>query len=384
MTRYAPSVAGRRAFALGSVVFVLFVVLIGVCIWRSWVLSQQIPATHPNKAYLTGMKIGVWLVPVILPLLTLGIAWVIGKIVSLLFGRSDDAGNVGAGLVMAAVVALFGWSTYTAATASPRGNAAIAGQSGTATPGDPSQQRSDRGQEAIDRVAAQMRAQEDAARRAMERARELASPSTLAQPPAQTSPAPSVATPPAALQTKPPAPDLTAQTIEKVQAEMVKDLEQSTDPRAQRVRAFASELRLKPRADVRELRSRAEAIASVRTDLQDLKVMLSGLEADAHSRLVKAGLSDIDARIGSARVNAALGVSSRTFAIDRLVETLDHALTEADTMRANLGQWKYAKDGKVESKNFQVQSSINSARFFLDAGLERWNAHVDEMARGGR
>jgi hypothetical protein len=373
-----------HAFALGSSVFVLFVVLIGVCVWRSWLIWQHLPATHPNKAYFTGMKIGVWLAPVILPLLALVIAWGIGKIVSLCFGDSDDAGNVGAGLVMAAIISIFGYSTYMAATAPPASATQTTGASGNATREDSLEQRMKRGQEAMDRMASQMQAQQDAAREVMERSRRppneplmtltqqppISGPSTESS---TSSPVPSSAT------GRAPSTFRDAEKIEAVRASIENKLDTTIAIVVERLNTIAPDLRKQPRQDIRELRSRAESIASARDALKSVEASLKSVGDNASTRLSKEGLGESESRMGGHRIAAELNVQSRAFTADRLADTLDHALKETELMRDNIGKWKYGKDGKVESKDFQLQAGVNSARFFLNSAMDRWNSQIDEL-----
>lgn len=49
-------------------------------------------------------------------------------------------------------------------------------------------------------------------------------------------------------------------------------------------------------------------------------------------------------------------------------------------MRDHIGKYKLERDGTVSSKDFQVQSDINSARFFINSELKMTGQWYDKLS----
>lgn len=377
-----PASPSRRGFALGGIPLLLFVALLGIMVVRAWLVSQNLPpAGSMSAARRNGFIIGTWAAVIVAPVLALGIAWVVGKLVSLMFGRSDDAGNVGASAVMLLLAGLFSYTTYAAATA-PRPPAAPQ-SSGPGGGGFVSAEQATR--QELEASAAKLRAQ--AERLASEQAEQsrrqgetLRSPPPAAGP--QTAP-PSPATAPARPSTPPALPPRQPEApdpiVLKVRDELAAELKAKVQPAAEAAAALKAQIAPLPKPDIRDLRTRLERIAAARSALVEARDALGAIDELARNRFQKAGLDASQTAINANRFSTEANAFARRIAAESLLRMLDHASTEASLMRDNLGRWSYAKDGKVESKDFQLKSQVNAQRFFLTSDLTRWDAEVDRL-----
>lgn len=381
-----PALTARRGFALGGIPLLLFVALLGIMVVRAWLISQNLPpAGSMSAARRNGFIIGTWAAVIVAPVLALGIAWVVGKLVSLMFGRSDDAGNVGASAVMLLLAGLFAYSTYAVATA-PRPPAATQA-SGPGGGSFVSAEQATR--QELEASAAKLRAQ--AERLAKEQAEQLRRQGeALRSPPpatppqtAPTSPAADPARPPAPPRQPPRQPEAPDPIVLKVRDELAAELKAKVQPAADAAAALKAQVAPLPKSDIRDLRTRLERIAAARAALVEARDTLGSIDELARDRFEKAGVDASQTTINAHRFSTEADAFTRRIAAESLLRMLEHASGEATLMRDNLGRWSYAKDGKVESKDFQLKSQINAQRFFLTNDLTRWDAEVDRLRGKG-
>lgn len=134
-----------------------------------------------------------------------------------------------------------------------------------------------------------------------------------------------------------------------------------------------------PRTNLVEIRKRLDDLDASREKLKTLSKRFNDLITEATSAAEKAG--DDNAMATSITFSHELDASSRGFAADSILRTLDHARNEAEILRANFGKWSLDKDGKVTSKDFKIQADARSARFFLDVDLKSIQSKIDEVRK---
>lgn len=168
-------------------------------------------------------------------------------------------------------------------------------------------------------------------------------------------------------------------TIKRTLEEFAAKLGTQSSEAATVIRTELDALTKPPRQDIRDLKARIEKLNAVREILVTLKSALNRAGEEAGDALIAAGIDQTKARAEGGVWGARAGMASRAFAADRLLGTIDKGIDEATLMRDNLGKWKIDKNGEITSKDFKLQSVIRSARFFLDAGLERSRKDLDSL-----
>jgi hypothetical protein len=377
-------VEGNKGFALGGVVLLLFAVLICVLAWRAWVFTSAVSGSPgAGSAYGKGVLLGTWGAVIIAPLIVLAIAWGVGKLVSLMFGRSDEAGNVGALGVMLLALGLFGYGAYATTIAAQQAKAR-AGQAGGGGAASGAQAKDPLAQQRDDLRRLQER-NEQMAQANRDRTRSLTQPGAGSPPPTPITPSPAPPSQPAPNPARPgtatPAPAPVAReedaAARRVGDEAIKAMDDRIAAVEKTLAAVRSQIGSPPKRDIRDLRARAETISAAMEELAALATGLRGMNEDVRSRLEATGVASASGE--AVRIVSGYKHFQRATGAESLGRTLEHAKREAELLRDAIGRWTYGKDGKVESKDFQLQSSANSARFFLNADLGRWDSMVGEL-----
>ncbi len=135
------------------------------------------------------------------------------------------------------------------------------------------------------------------------------------------------------------------------------------------VPAVLAKLQRPPIRDRKEIQKRIDAVTALQETMSDLSKRLRDFVGDAQKELESKGVSRA---MGPAMTLASeYGAVQRSFACDRLSRLLDSAKEEAEVLKEHFGKWTISKDGKVTSKDFQIQSKAQSARFFLETELDQ-------------
>lgn len=395
MTTCSPST--RRAFTINPLIVLLFVILVGICAYRAWMIFDRINASGATGARVSGMKFGA----VGVPLVVLVIAGGLGTLVYFLARKSMMAANVAIGLVLLLAVGLFGYNTYAIAMAPPvqvaqkqptvadqmRANSAQMKQ-GLDAQREALQRQSAAATEAINR-------HNQAAREATERTREAmmnrpapgaaSTPSTpptpaSAQPTPGTVPSPTPPRPPPANRPNRPTPAHTPSANEVAAKPILDALAAEVTTQIDDVSAtltpLLDTLGKPPRQDIREIKKRIADIAAAREPLAALSKRLRDMSTEGNDKLKAAGIDSVSA---AHMYTADYKAVHRAFAADAIIRMLDDADTEATILRDGIGRWSIGKDGKIESKDFTIKSKANSARFMLNVSLERKNQLLDDL-----
>jgi len=356
-----------------------FLLLVGLCVWNAFVVWSNLPAPRPGAgAYQAGVRIGIWAAPIIMPLIFLGIAWGIGWLVSLMFGKSDDAGNIGAGLVMLGALSLYGYGMYATLTAPPP--AASGGSAAAATPmtqEDTARALADSNRKQMDELAEQSRRQMEAAQEASRRQLEaLHNPQAVPPPPpVPTTAVPSSSPPPAPAPAQPQDPAIKA-GIDAFE----EDLNAKIDVLLGDVDKYFVELTHAPAHDLTRINARSDSGDKLRADADALGKLFSTATDDLTTQLVTAGVHQNDA------YNAAFHWSgfdfrtaSRGFAIDSIKRLCDKSKEECDFLRDNFSRWTLDSKGALKAKEFDVSSKARSLRFFVKADADRKAELVNQL-----
>ncbi len=381
----------RAAFAFGGWVMLLFLVLIGVCIVNSYLTWSRLPP--PGRgAYQAGFRLGIWFVPVIVPLVALGIGWLVGKLVALMFGNSDDAGNIGASVILLSLIALFGYGIYTSSTA-PLPPPNTASSSISTTPPDPPAltNASDAATRLAEEQKAQLRSMQDRNQQNLDAMREasrkqigalrnstpaLIQPSTLPAP--NTSPA---AKSPNATPSTPAAASLNP-NIQPVIDTFEKDLDAKIDTLITLSSKTVPTLQRTPPHDAGRIKSRLDEAESLRTAADAVKRSLDQATESLTSKLEGAGIPASEAHTAAFRWSGFdYKAATRGFAASSLIRIADKTREECEYLTDNLGKWTLDSHGDVKCDDFQTKSKINSLRFFVKAEADR-RTSIEDQLRG--
>lgn len=379
----------RPAFALNGWILTLFLLLVALLAWRSYMLWSNLPANpatlygHTNAA-LMGMKIGIWLAPVIAPLITLGIAWLVGWGVSKMFGKSDDAGNIGAALIFVLVLGLFGFSAYSMVTAPPPPqNVAAAIQPAPAEP----DQTLRRAGALTDQQAAAAR---DAAQRQLDALRSTPPsaridpprPSMPARPPTAAPSRPASATPPstAPAPATPPVRPTANPAIRPVIDEYEKELNGQIDSLAEKFARLAPELARAPAHDMTKIKERNAATDVLKTEAEALRTTLDRAVRTLSMKLENVGIPDSDAHFAAFQwVHMDFKDATRGFGADAIVRLCEKSAEECAYLTDNFGKWTLDSKGEVKSSEISIKQQAGSKRFFVKTDAQRKDDILDQL-----
>ncbi len=361
--RHLPS---RRAFALGGTIMLLFVLMVLLLAVRSYFIWSSLPATAPrgislyghDQATYTGMKIGIWVAPILGPLLALGLAWFVGWLVSLMFGKSDDAGNIGAGLIMVALLALFGYGTYIVIAAQKNPPAQQQAQAANTPFGAP--------RPAVQQPAPVPQANPQAFAPSPDTAPQQIP--TAPSPTPRPSPRPPVQPPQSTFDSQP------------AIAEFQKPLDDAIADVVAKVDKLLPQLARPYPHEIRIVNERLTAIADLRTSAAALSKTLPSAADDLRSKLVAAGAPSFEAQSIAFRwAHTTYNATPRQFGADALVRLCDKATEEAEFLRDNIAKWTVDSKGEYKSKDISFKSKADSNRFFVRVEAERKDFIKDQL-----
>lgn len=333
----------RPAFALSGIVATLAALLIGASILKFAVVPMRQPVA--GGAYGSGYQVGYYAAPVVL----LGVIGLLGWITYRVTGRSDEPANMIMGILISIFLAGYGYQIFDGLT-NPNPGPTTA-QKNPSTFNQRIQQQANRTQQLLNQQA---------------RKPSPTPPAPLTQTPPPSNPTTTPSTPqprPIAAQPKPVDPNVQAQLgilKDAVTTQITQGLT-TLDP-------ALTAITKPPRADLADLRKRATLIKAAKDALSPLPARLRALTDEAKSAAEKGG-SENALHDGITFANA-FSASERAFAADQLIRLLDQAASETQLLTDNYGRWKTDKNGKIDSKDFQLQSSANSDRFFITSGLK--------------
>lgn len=349
----------RRGFALsGGVILLALVLLIlmGIRVAITW-------SNAPGGAYGMGYRIGGIAAPFLLLLIVWGIGWMVYRA----SGRSDAAGNATMGVIIALAAAGQGYKLYEYWTNGPAKK--------------PAQTPS-----LADRSIDQLKKSNERLQELMKGPSKLSgapvnprptpvnpAPTGIAipppspsqtPPPAATGPAINFTPPPPRAVPKPSTDPAVQAALDQLQSEVQAQIEAAIKTLEPALAAVTKP----PRTDMTDLKKRASLLETARPELKKLAERLRGLGEEAKAAASKAG-SENDLR-DSIKLEQKFGGMARAFACESLMRLVDQAVDETQLLKDRFGQWKVGKDGKFESKDFQLQSAANSARFYIDSRMQ--------------
>lgn len=383
----------RAAFAFGGWVMLLFLILIGVCIVNSYLTWSRLPP--PGRgAYQAGFRLGIWFVPVIVPLVALGIGWLVGKLVSLMFGNSDDAGNIGASVVLLSLIALFGYGIYTSATApAPATNTAGSGTYSTSPSAPASSDASESAARLAEQQKTQLKAMQERNQQNMDAMREASrkqlealrngapgapQPPTPPASPSATSP---TTPPPNRTPSTPSSPSLNP-SIRPVIDAFEKDLDAKIDALITLSSKTVPTLQRTPPHDVGRIKSRLAEAEAMRSAADAVKRSLDEATESLTSKLEGAGIPASEAHTAAFRWSGFdYKTATRGFAASSLIRIADKTREECEYLTDNLGKWTLDSRGEVKCDDFQTRSKINALRFFVKAEADR-RTSIEDQLRG--
>jgi hypothetical protein len=217
------------------------------------------------------------------------------------------------------------------------------------------------------------------ARRRADAERRVSPPPAPPPPAAGPGGSPAGSPPPASASPRPPVKDETEATATAALAPLTEKLSAAASKLAQDLTPTLDGLVNPPKQDIRVLRESATSIDDARGRLTTFIDELKSMDAAALAATKSAGLSEADATFHAGRWGSTAKIMPRVFAAEGLLKTLDHAKTEAELLRDNITKWKRGKDGKIESKDKQLENDVNSARFFLGADLKRRREALEQI-----
>lgn len=375
----------RRAFAISPVLMVLCLVLCGILAWKYWYQYDLIPAAHPRaaaaKSHILWSNLRVLIVTGV-------VAAAVGTGCYFAFRRSHKAFNVAASCCVTIPIALLSIQAYNTMV-SPRPKQAPVASSSSSSPPLAAEPAAGSTQAFLKRTREQM---EQLNQRSQEAQRSLSQRPAAPSPPSTTQPLPSSpppvpATPLPAPSPSPPAPTQTparqnpqprpstpSPELTRAMEKLESDINAEIHTALTAVEPVLTHIAKPPRADRSDLKKRTEETAAAKAKLESISKRLRDVIAEA-----RAAFDAIDpdrAASESHRFAQVINAHQRAFACDSLARTLDQGAEEAQLLLDNYGKWKTTRDSTIESKDFQLQSRANSARFFIDSWLQRKNAEL--------
>lgn len=382
----------RRAFTIAPAIFAMFLLVLALGGVYGWLMYSRLSAAPPGGLSSGGIAASVIIGTVIGLIIFLVIVSVITAIVYFASGRSESAANITIGIFLVLALSGFSINSYKLATAPPPPK--------QVTMADQMRANSDKMQQSMDAQRQAMQRQSDAVRETMERHRQAASdaaqrqaeamrnatnnlrnPGQSTPPPPQSAPstAPPSTTPRPDRPTRPPparAPSADEAAAKAILDALAAEITKQIDDLSAKLPAVLDPLSKPPKQDIREIKKRIADIAAVREPLAALSKRLKDMSKEGDDKLKAAGIESVSAAHMFASEYQAM---PRSFAADSLLRILDSADEEATILRDNIGRWSIGKDGKVDSKDFSIKSKANSARFMLEAHLDRKNALLDDL-----
>lgn len=346
--------APRPAFAISGLVIVLGICLIAACTLKLAIEPPRRPVA--GGAYGAGYQVGRYTAPVILCGVIVLVGWITYRITS----RSDDAANTIMAILMSIFIAGAGYGMFNAWNS--RQTPQTTAQKNPSTFNDRLLQQAARPQQL------------------MEQQQRRGQPATAPQPPPTALTNPGSPPPTPAPPTKTPRPSSPALLDPNVQAQLDTLKTAITTQIDQAVSAFDPALAAftkPPRADLADLRKRIALIKTARDAMAPLTERLRGLSDEAKSAAEKGGATN--SLHEAITFTNAFSSTQRAFAADQLIRLLDQATTESQLLIDNYGRWKINKEGQIESKDFQLQSSANSERFFINSSLRDKDKTLREL-----
>lgn len=372
-----PRWSARRGSVIGGAALLLMIVLMGVCGLRAWIAQ----AGAPSGAYGAGFRIGLYAAVVFVPLIALGVAWAVGRLIRKLAGDSEQAGQIGSAVVMLAAVLLFSFGTYV--SYQKRQNAPMSVQAARESPSEAAARLRAQGQATMDRMREISDRNSEAARaqaqRQMDALRPGGNTGPSPQPPTPAPPRPASGNTPRPVEPAAPTRDAVQEKIDAAMKTILTDLNQAAAAALTEVQSALEDAKKRPRVDIRELKTRVTTFETARARVSELKATLDGLEDRIRTTLRDSGVPD--AQIPGATIRGTMQAKSmlRANAANDLVDLCSRAKRESELMRDNIGKFTIEKDGTIASKNFQLKSQIDSERFFLDAKLQRLDEIKDTL-----
>ncbi len=350
----------RPAFSHVSVIVVLVIVLAGLLAWKASIQYGLIPANHPMASSARGK---VFTSAVTVGLGSLAIAGGIAAACYFLTRRSTNAALLAMAITMVLPVAAIGYQLYnyqvnvpapkTVATPAtpPRTTTPPPNTNSAASLAERTRQDMEKSMQALNQLA---RGQSPTPRTTTPPPTPNPSPTTTSNPPR-----------PAPRATQPKQPDPNVQKLlDELRTSVTTHITTAITAFEPAVAAFAKP----PRSDLADLRKRTALIKSAREALAPLPERLRNLSDEAKAAAEKGG-SENSLR-DAIEFNNGFSAAQRSFAADQLIRLLDQAASETQLLLDNYGRWKVNKQGQIESKDFQLQSSANSDRFFIKSGLQ--------------
>jgi hypothetical protein len=352
----------------------LFLLMIASLAVRSFYLWSSLPATAPrgismyghDEAAFAGFKMGLWLGPILAPLLALGLAWIVGWIVSLMFGKSDDAGNIGAGVVMLGLLTLFGYGTYTTIAAQqnqPPGATASAQTDGTQPFGSSPSIR-------------QRMTQSPPQPAAIDNSQPL-------QPAAPLQMAPPQVPQPRPAPTQRPSSSPTANNdavsrpiIDALAAELKTKIDAFADSAAK----LLPQLSRPPAHDLTKIKALVAETEAFGATALAVKRSLDSAQNTLGEKLRQAGLSDSDAHLAAFLWSTReYNCTLRGFMVSDLIRMCDKSKEECDFLRDNFGKWTLDAKGEIKCSDSQIKSKIHSNRFMVKSDADRKDYIIDQL-----
>lgn len=363
----------RAGLTINPFVFMLLLVLIGVACWRAWVANDILQSVNAagaggSQAYKAGVKMGVYLAPVLVTVLCCAVAGGVGAGLYFIFGRSEGAANLGIGLVLLIAISLYGYDTYLGAT-QPRTAPATA----TQNPG------ANLSRQMLDQMEAQRKAQQAQIDQLRERMIPVpvnpSSEGTGTQGPASASrpgpnaPASGTATPrpplPAAVASDPEAERKAKAAIDPIRDE----LNAKTAAFLASANPLVDALGKPPKAIRSDLDARIKTTSEMKEKAAELETYLRSTDQRVESALKNAGI-DLGEQIrNKVAFSQASDTFSKAIACGAYQRLFDAGLEETQTLRDNAGKWRFDAAGTITSTDTFLQSTLRRLREAVSSRL---------------
>ncbi len=401
-----------RAYTISSLAVLLLVVAIALLIWRAYLIYQGAAASSANVAgnpNVTGYLIGGLLGSIVL---CVGITAGIGVAAYFISGKSHNAANGAMDVVLLLAILLYGVQIY-AWLNSPRYAAIQQAQAGGGAPGTsgssnggPSngvdtladrmkaanERNKAQSDAALKRSQEQMEAQRKAAAEQAQRMREQMDalrqnrPPTAPQPTPRPTPSPNQPSPngPATSpRTTPPPRRAPATEEEPKVAAALAAVRKDADGRVDPVAALADDLLLAckkaPEASFSAIDDRLKKLKSLRQTSTDLRRWLGDFDKTTDKALIDAGIDSSAAMGPRIRFTSEYRATSRAMVCDQIIRFCDETIEEAELLRGKIGKWRLGGDGKIDTKDRDLESKARMLRMRIDSTTDQRVRMVDQL-----
>lgn len=354
--------------------------------WRGVVYYQGVQIAQQYHGSVTRSPFNLFVSG---PLTSLAIAGLVGTLAYWLFQRSQRAAQIGVGLVLAIITALYAYGNYNNAQNLEQTRARLAEQEKQAARTAEWQQHA---QDLAIQNQNSMRAMQEKSAAEMERLRRDADATQQALRNGQTPPPRSGLPPPSSPSTSPPSqpapappppqtqspaepPDTVSPPIVDAMRAELKPVLSDAATQAENAVKIAS----KPKRTRKDLDEQIAALAIAKESLTAAEKTLKGVRDQLAQRLKDAGVDSSRAMTTSIEFERTLGPFDKRVAASQLARLCDSATELLTLLRDNVGKWTMDSQGAITSKDKSLGSKLFGPIHQTQFAVEQAGKNIESL-----